>query len=183
MAAPPCAMASYLARRLYLRSRRGKRAPLLLYDLAHGQWTLLSRYNFVSIFLSFFRLRSDDDNNFYIVECSQDAIQRERHVTQEMLSEQLAERDRLAEERTQRILEEERADNNAQTKAIYDLFSVSYYFCIYPPRMHMHMFGSLANMLESSKTNSHSMWEKQGLTPPPMPTSIVSPPGTVSFFQ
>lgn len=134
-------------------------------------------------FFPFFRLRSDDDNNLYIVECSQDAIQRERQATQEMLSEQLAERDRLAEERTQRILEEERARNNAQTKAIYDLFSVSYYFCIYPPRMHMHMFGSLANMLESSKTNSQSMWEKQGLTPPPMPTAIVSPPGTVSFFQ
>ena len=48
-----------------------------------------------------------------------------------MLSEQLAERDRLAEERTQRILEQERARNNAQTKAIYDLFSVSYYVCIY----------------------------------------------------
>jgi hypothetical protein len=41
------------------------------------------------------------------------------------------ERDRIAEERTQRILEEERARNNAQTKAIYDLFSVSYYLCIY----------------------------------------------------
>ena len=83
-------------------------------------------------FFPFFRLRSDDDNNFYIVECPQDAIQRERQATQDMLSKQLAERDRLAEERTQRlleertqmILEEERAPNNAQTKAIYDLFSL-----------------------------------------------------------
>ena len=69
----------------------------------------------------------------------QEAIQRERQATQEMLAEQLAERDRIAEERTQRmleertqrILEEERAHNNAQTKAMYDLFSVSYYLCIY----------------------------------------------------
>src|SRR4051812_17881970 len=83
------------------------------------------------VFFPFFRLRSDDHVNCYIVECSQDAIQRERQATQEMLSEQLAERERLAEERTQRILEEETARNNTQTKAIYDLFSVSYYFFIY----------------------------------------------------
>src|ERR1041384_8391678 len=56
-------------------------------------------------FFPFFRLRSNDDNNCYIVECSQDAIQRERQATQEMLSEQLAERDRLTEERSQRGLE------------------------------------------------------------------------------
>ena len=81
------------------------------------------------------------------------------------------------------ILEEERARNNAQTKAIYDLFLVSYYFCIYIRQECICMFGSLANMLELSKTNSQSMWEKQGVTPPPMPTPIVSPPGTVSVFQ
>jgi hypothetical protein len=48
----------------------------------------------------------------------------------------LAERDRkatedlaLAEERTRRMLEEERARNEAANKAIYDLFAVSY-LCI-----------------------------------------------------
>ena len=37
----------------------------------------------------------------------------------------------MAEERMQRMLEEERACNNAQAKAMYDLFSVSYYLFIY----------------------------------------------------
>ena len=103
-------------------------------------------------FLPFFRLRSDDDINCYIAECLQDAIQKERQATQEMLAERdrlAEERDRLSEERTQRlleektqaILEEERARNNAQTKAIYDLFSVSYYFCIYIRQECICMFG------------------------------------------
>ena len=57
----------------------------------------------------------DDDNAFE--EWLQAALEKEREATKLMLEE----RDR----QTQMLMEEERAHNNAQTKAKYDLFAVS----------------------------------------------------------
>ena len=62
----------------------------------------------------------------------QAAIEAERVKTQAAFEErdrQAAERDRENEERTARLLEEERNRNDSANRAIYDLFVVSF-FCI-----------------------------------------------------
>ena len=62
----------------------------------------------------------------------QAAIEEERAKTQELLAEerrQAAEREREIEERTARLLEEERNQNDLANRAIYELFAVSF-FCI-----------------------------------------------------
>ena len=57
----------------------------------------------------------------------QAAIQSERDRTEKLLSE-AAERQRELEERTTKMLEEERARNDMQARAMYDLLVVSF-FC------------------------------------------------------
>ena len=62
----------------------------------------------------------------------QAALQSERDRTQVLLAErdrQAAERDRENEERTARLLEEERNRNDSANRAMYELFVVSF-FCI-----------------------------------------------------
>ena len=62
----------------------------------------------------------------------QAAIEAERVKTQAAFEErdrQLAERDRENEERTARLLEEERNRNDLANRAMYELFVVSF-FCI-----------------------------------------------------
>ena len=62
----------------------------------------------------------------------QAAIEEERAKTHELLAEerrQAAEREREIEERTARLLEEERNRNDLANWAIYELFAVSF-FCI-----------------------------------------------------
>ena len=62
----------------------------------------------------------------------QATIEEERAKTQELLAEerrQAAEREREIEERTARLLEEERNQNDLANRAIYELFAVSF-FCI-----------------------------------------------------
>jgi hypothetical protein len=62
----------------------------------------------------------------------QAALEKERAKTQELLAEakrQAAEREREMEERMAWLLEEERAQNDASHRAIYELFVVSF-FCI-----------------------------------------------------
>ena len=62
----------------------------------------------------------------------QAAIQREREKTQALLQErdrQAAEKERELEERTARMLEEERARNDMANRAMYELLVVSF-FCI-----------------------------------------------------
>ena len=62
----------------------------------------------------------------------QAALEKERAKTQELLAEerrQAAERERETEERTARLLEEERNRNDLANRAIYELFAVSF-FCI-----------------------------------------------------
>ena len=62
----------------------------------------------------------------------QAAIEEERAKTQELLAEErrhAAEREREIEERTARLLEEERNRNDLANRAIYELFAVSF-FCI-----------------------------------------------------
>ena len=62
----------------------------------------------------------------------QAAIEKERAKTQELLAEakrQAAERERELEERTAKLLEEERNRNDAANRAMYELFVVSF-FCI-----------------------------------------------------
>ena len=62
----------------------------------------------------------------------QAAIEEERAKNQELLAEerrQAAEREREIEERTARLLEEERNRNDLANRAIYELFAVSF-FCI-----------------------------------------------------
>ena len=57
----------------------------------------------------------------------QAAIQSERDRTEKLLSE-AAERQRELEERTTKMLEEERARNDMQERAMYELLVVSF-FC------------------------------------------------------
>ena len=57
----------------------------------------------------------------------QDAIQSERDRTEKLLSE-AAERQWELEERTTKMLEEERARNDMQARAMYELLVVSF-FC------------------------------------------------------
>ena len=62
----------------------------------------------------------------------QAAIQKEREKTQALLQErdrQAAEKERELEERTARMLEEERARNDMANRAMYELLVVSF-FCI-----------------------------------------------------
>jgi hypothetical protein len=62
----------------------------------------------------------------------QAAIQKEREKTQALLQErdrQAAEKERELEERTARMLEEERAQNDMANRAMYELLVVSF-FCI-----------------------------------------------------
>ena len=62
----------------------------------------------------------------------QAAIEEGRAKTQELLAEvrrQAAEREREIDERTARLLEEERNRNDLANRAIYELFAVSF-FCI-----------------------------------------------------
>ena len=62
----------------------------------------------------------------------QAAIAEERAKTQELLAEergQAAEWERETEERTARLLEEERNRNDLANRAIYELFAVSF-FCV-----------------------------------------------------
>ena len=62
----------------------------------------------------------------------QAALEKERAKTQELLAEakrQAAERERELEERTATLLEEERNQNDASHRALYELFVVSF-FCI-----------------------------------------------------
>ena len=55
----------------------------------------------------------------------QDAIKSERDRTEKLLAE-AAERQRELEERTTKMLEEERARNDMQTRAMYELLVVSF---------------------------------------------------------
>ena len=95
--------------------------------------------------------------------------------------ERLAEeKERLAEERTTMMMEEERAQNDAGHRTIYELLVVSY-SCIFSQSMHVMFVSLLANMTDSSKTNVQTMCEKTGQTPLQMP--IINPVGTVSFIS
>ena len=57
----------------------------------------------------------------------QDAIQSERDRTENLLAE-AAERQRELEERTTKMLEEERAWNDMQARAMYELLVVSLFY-------------------------------------------------------
>jgi hypothetical protein len=62
----------------------------------------------------------------------QAALQKERATTQALLEERdrvATEKELLAEEKTARLLEEERARNDASHQAMYELLVVSF-FCI-----------------------------------------------------
>ena len=69
----------------------------------------------------------------------QATLEKERQKTQELL----AERDRLAEERTVKALEEAKARHNASNRALYELFVVSHLF-IFTQRIHV-MFVYISN--------------------------------------
>ena len=61
------------------------------------------------------------------------ALQKEREATQALLEEQArqaAEEKRDLEERTARLLEEERARNDASHRAMYELLVVSFFFIL-----------------------------------------------------
>ena len=76
----------------------------------------------------------------------QDALEKERQKTQELLEEKerlAAERERLAEEKTARAIEEVEARHNASNQALYELFVVSHLF-IFTQRMHV-MFVYISN--------------------------------------
>ena len=63
----------------------------------------------------------------------QAALQKEREATQMLLEVrdwQAAEKEREFEERTARLLEEERAWNEASHQAMYGLFVVSFFFIL-----------------------------------------------------
>ena len=106
----------------------------------------------------------------------QAALEKERQKTQELL----AERERLAEERTAKALEEAEARHDASNRALYELFVVSH-LCIFSQSMHVMFVSLLTNMIDSSKTNVQTMCEKQGQVAPPMP--VITPVGTVSFLS
>ena len=59
----------------------------------------------------------------------QAAIQSERDRTKKLLAE-AAERQRELEERTTKMLEEERARNDMQTRAMYELLAVSFFYTL-----------------------------------------------------
>ena len=87
----------------------------------------------------------------------QAALEKERQKTQELL----AERDRLAEERMAKALEEAEARHDASNRALYELFVVSH-LCIFSQSMHVMFVSLLTNMIDSSKTNVQTMCEKTG---------------------
>ena len=63
----------------------------------------------------------------------QATLQKERETTQALLAEQArqaAEEKRDLEERTARLLEEERARNDASNRAMYELIVVSFFFIL-----------------------------------------------------
>ena len=59
----------------------------------------------------------------------QAAIQSERDRTENLLAE-AAERQRELEERTTKMLEEERARNDMQARAMYELLVVSFFYTL-----------------------------------------------------
>ena len=59
----------------------------------------------------------------------QAAIQSERDRTEKLLAE-AAERQRELEERTTKMLEEERARNDMQARAMYELLVVSFFYTL-----------------------------------------------------
>ena len=69
----------------------------------------------------------------------QDALEKERQRTQELIEE----KERLAEERTAKAIEEAEARHNASNRALYELFMVSH-LCIFTQRMHV-MFVFITN--------------------------------------
>ena len=63
----------------------------------------------------------------------QAALQKEREATQALLvdrDQQAAEKEREFEERMARLLEEERARNEASHRAMYELFVVSFFYIL-----------------------------------------------------
>jgi tRNA(Ile2) C34 agmatinyltransferase TiaS len=63
----------------------------------------------------------------------QAALQKEREATQELLAKrdrQAAEKERELEERTARMLEEERARNDMQNRVMYELLVVSFFYIL-----------------------------------------------------
>ena len=63
----------------------------------------------------------------------QPTLQKEREATKALLEDrdrQAAEKERELEERTARLLEEERAQNNASNRAMYELIVVSFLFIL-----------------------------------------------------
>ena len=106
----------------------------------------------------------------------QAALEKKRQKTQELL----AERERLAEERTTKALEEAEARHDASNRALYELFVVIH-LCIFSQSMHVMFVSLLTNMIDSSKTNVQTMCEKTGQVAPPMP--VITPAGTVSFLS
>ena len=63
----------------------------------------------------------------------QAALQKERETTQALLEERdrvAAEKELLAEEKMARLLEEERARNEAAHRAMYELIVVSFFFIL-----------------------------------------------------
>ena len=107
----------------------------------------------------------------------QAAIQSERDRTEKLLAE-AAERQRELEERTTKMLEEERARNDMQARAMYELLVV--FFLHISQNIHVVFVSLLTSMTESSKPNVQSVCEKTGQTAPPMP--VIAPGTTVSLI-
>ena len=66
---------------------------------------------------------------------SQDALEKERWRTHELIEE----KDRLAEERTAKAIEEAEARHNTSNRALYELFMVSH-LSIFTQGMHVMFF-------------------------------------------
>ena len=76
-------------------------------------------------------------------------VEKERLKTQALLEEakrEAAEREREMEERTTKLLEEERNRNEASNRALYELIVVRF-SCIFSQIMHV-MFALLSNMTD-----------------------------------
>ena len=101
----------------------------------------------------------------------QAAIQTERDRTEKLLAE-AAERQRELEERTTKMMEEERA-RNVRAPCGKFLLQIS-------QNIHVVFVSLLTSMTESSKPNVQSVCEKTGQTAPPMP--VIAPGTTVSFI-
>ena len=69
----------------------------------------------------------------------QEALEKERQKTQQLLEE----KERLAEEKTAKAIEEAEARHDASNRALYELFVVSHLF-IFTQRMHV-MFVYISN--------------------------------------